>query len=163
MNLRRLRPVLAAAGLALFVAALGGSLTDLGTWYQRLAKPSWKPPDLAFPVVWTVVFAGAAASGVIAWRRLSPGPPREWLLGLFALNGFLNVLWSLLFFRLHRPDWALVEVGALWASILGLMLYVGRKSPIAAWLLAPYLLWVTLAAALNAEIVRLNPPFGSGG
>ena len=81
------------------------------------------------------------------------------MLCLFAANAFLNVLWSLLFFRLRRPDWALYEVGFLWLSIVVLAAYLGRFSrPSAVWL-APYLLWVTFAAALNFKVVQLNAPF----
>jgi tryptophan-rich sensory protein len=156
-----LRPVLTAAGAALFVAVLGSTLTDLGPWYQTLIKPDWQPPDPAFGIIWTIVFATAAASGVIAWRAMAPGREREWLIGLFALNGFLNVLWSLLFFRLHRPDWSLWEVGALWLSVLVLIVFTGRRAWLAGLLLSPYLIWVSVASFLNYEIVRLNAPFGA--
>ncbi|MGE0673386.1 MAG: TspO/MBR family protein, partial [Methylibium sp.] len=113
-----LKPVLIAAAAALAVAGLGGLMTDLGPWYQRLVQPPWKPPDWLFGPAWTAIFALAAMAGVIAWRRAPRRTDREWMLALFALNGFLNVLWSLLFFRLHRPDWALFEVLLLWLSIL---------------------------------------------
>jgi tryptophan-rich sensory protein len=69
----------------------------------------------------------------------------------------LNVLWSVLFFNLRRPDWALAEVGLLWLSILALVLLARRVDRIAAWLLAPYLGWVAFASVLNLAIVRLNP------
>jgi tryptophan-rich sensory protein len=72
---------------------------------------------------------------------------------------FLNVLWSLLFFRLRRPDWALVEVGFLWLSILALMIVLFRYSRLAGLLLLPYLVWVGFAGALNFAVVRLNGPF----
>jgi len=155
----RLRAIAAAATAAAFVALLGGTLTDLGPWYQALNKPTWQPPGPAFGIIWTAIFAMAAASGVLAWRTAPDAPSREWVIGLFALNGFLNVLWSLLFFRLQRPDWALIEVGALWLSVLLPMVVFFRRSRLASLLLAPYLLWVTIAAVLNLEIVRLNPPF----
>jgi tryptophan-rich sensory protein len=71
----------------------------------------------------------------------------------------LNTLWSLLFFRLERPDWALYEVGFLWLSILVLMLMLRRESGTAAALLIPYLAWVTFASVLNWTIVALNAPF----
>jgi tryptophan-rich sensory protein len=71
----------------------------------------------------------------------------------------LNVLWSWLFFRARRPDWALAEVGLLWLSIVLLIVLAARASTSAAWLLAPYLLWVAFAAALNLAVVRLNAPF----
>jgi tryptophan-rich sensory protein len=155
----RLRAVLVAAAAALAVAAIGGTVTDLGPWYRGLAKPPWQPPDAAFGAIWTTIFALAAASGAIGWRAARFSATREWMIGLFALNGFLNVFWSLLFFRLRRPDWALVEVTSLWLSVAVLIVFFRRFSPLSGWLLAPYLLWITIAAALNFEVVRLNPPF----
>lgn len=153
------RPVVFAAGAAVAVAGLGGLMTDIGPWYLGLKQPAWKPPDWAFGPAWTVIFALAAASGVAAWRSAPSRADREWLLALFALNGFLNVLWSLLYFRLRRPDWALLEVGLLWLSVLLLMVVTGRYSRKASLLLAPYLLWILFAAALNWATVRLNGPF----
>lgn len=155
----RIRAVVVAAISATAVAAIGGTMTDLGPWYRSLNKPSWQPPDAAFGPVWTAIFACAAASSVIAWRRARSAATREWIIGLFALNGFLNVLWSLLFFRLRRPDWALIEVAGLWVSILLLILFLLRLSRTASVLLAPYIVWVSIAAALNFAVVRLNPAF----
>ncbi len=157
---RQARAVLVAALAALAVAVVGGTLTDLGPWYQALRKPAWQPPDAAFGLIWTTIFALSAVCGVVAWRRAPSASTREWLLGLFAMNGFLNVFWSLLFFRFKRPDWALTEVVAFWLSIALLMVFVGRFSRLGALLLAPYLIWVTVAAALNFEVARLNAPFG---
>jgi benzodiazapine receptor len=158
---RRFRPVLLAALAAMAVAGLGALMTDLGLWYRALVQPAWKPPDWAFGPAWTLIFALAAASGAKAWRAAPSQAQREWLLALFALNGFLNVLWSLLYFRLRRPDWALMEVGFLWLSVLLLMLVIWRYSRTASLLLAPYLVWIAFAGALNAATVRLNGPFGS--
>jgi tryptophan-rich sensory protein len=157
----RIRAVLVAAASALAVAAIGGSMTTLGPWYRGLAKPPWQPPDAAFGVIWTVIFALAAAAGVIAWRRARSRPTREWLIGLFALNGFLNILWTVLFFQIERPDWALVEVAGLWLSIAALIVFTARISRVAGSLLTPYILWVSIAALINFDVVRLNPPFGS--
>ena len=154
-------PVLAAGSAALVVAVLGASMTDLGPWYQSLEKPDWQPPDWLFGPAWTLIFALAAAAGVVAWRNAPSDASREWIIGLFALNGFLNVLWSALFFRMHRPDWALIEVVFLWLSVLLLILVFLRYARIASVLLLPYLAWVTFAAILNLEIVRLNAPFAS--
>jgi tryptophan-rich sensory protein len=154
-----IRAVLVAALAAVSVAAIGGTLTDTGAWYQALVKPSWTPPDPAFGAVWTVIFALAAVSGVTAWRETEHRPTREWRLGLFALNGFLNVLWSLLFFRLQRPDLALVEVVPFWFSICVLMMVLWPVSRPASLMLAPYLAWVALASVLNYEIVHWNGPF----
>jgi tryptophan-rich sensory protein len=164
----RMKAVATAAAAALAVAAIGGTLTDLGPWYQGLAKPSWQPPDWLFPVAWTAIFSLTAAAGVLAWQGAgrdaegrAVGPrARESVILAFTVNAFLNVLWSLVFFRLRRPDWALAEVAVLWLSIVVLIVVSRRHSTFAAWLLVPYLAWVACAAALNAAVVRLNGPFG---
>jgi tryptophan-rich sensory protein len=155
----RWKPIAIAAAAALLVAVLGGLMTDLGPWYASLKQPPWKPPDWAFGPIWTTIFALAAAAGVIGWRRAETRAQRELKLALFAANGFLNVFWSLLYFRLHRPDWSLYEVPVLWLSVLALIVLLARFARPAAWLLAPYLAWVAIAAALNWQTVRLNGPF----
>jgi tryptophan-rich sensory protein len=157
----RRRAVLFAALAALLIAGLGALSTDLGPWYQGLEQPRWKPPDALFGPAWTLIYALAALAGVKAWEAAPDRAAREWILALFALNGFLNLLWSLLFFRVQRPDWALIEVGFLWASIGLLIVVLGRWSRPAAWLLLPYLAWVTFAARLNWAVVQLNGPFGA--
>jgi translocator protein len=152
-------PIGVAALAAIAVAVAGGLATQLGPWYHQLAKPTWQPPDWLFGPVWTVVFALTALSGARAWWGIPPGTDRQIVIVLFAVNGLLNVLWSVLFFTLRRPDWALIEVAFLWLSILALIVTIGRYSPMGAWLLAPYLVWVSFASVLNWTIVRLNGPF----
>ncbi len=156
---KQAKTILIAAAAATAVASIGALMTDLGSWYQGLVQPSWKPPDWAFGPAWTLIFALSAAAGALAWRDAPGQRSREWMLVLFALNAFLNVLWSLLYFRLHRPDWALVEVGFLWMSVLLLMGVTGRYSRSARLLLLPYLLWISFAGTLNWATVRLNGPF----
>lgn len=154
------RPVIAAAAWAVTVAVAGGLLTEIGPWYRALAKPSWQPPDLLFGPAWTVIFALSATAGVRAWEASRDAAERRAVVAAFLVNGVLNVLWSLLFFKLRRPDWALIEVVPLLLSILALIVVCGRRSRVAGWLLAPYLAWVSFAAFLNLTIVRLNGPFG---
>lgn len=154
-----LKPVLIAAGVAILIGTLGGTLTDIGPWYQNLRKPSWQPPDWLFGPAWTLIFALATVSAVYAWRNARDRSEREWVVGLFALNGFLNVLWSTLFFKFRHPDWALVEVAFLWLSILLPMIVFWRFSKAASLYLLPYLAWVSFAAFLNYTIVKLNAPF----
>jgi translocator protein len=152
------RALLAAALLASGVAALGAVVTDLGPWYYHLNLPAWKPPDWAFGPAWTLIFALAALSGYYSYIS-GPRDAREArILALFLVNGLLNIAWSVLFFRLHRPDWALLEVALLWLSIVALMGLSMRRSPRASWLLLPYLLWVSFAAVLNYSVVQLNGP-----
>ena len=153
-------PVLVAAAAALFVAALGASATDIGPWYQGLRQPSWKPPDLLFGPVWTLIYALTAYAGVLAWRHGRDRAHRLRLMGWFALNALLNVLWSELFFKLQRPDWALAELVPFWLSIVVLIVAVAQVSHTGAWLLTPYLAWVTFAGVLNLRVVQLNAPFG---
>lgn len=155
----RWKPVATAALAASVVAGLGTTITDLGPWYQSLRQPSWKPPDAAFGLIWTVIFALTAMAGAVAWRADKSVRGRQQIVGLFALNAFLNVLWSLVFFQLRRPDFSLIEVGALWLSILVLIVVLWQKSKPASLLLVPYLIWVSLAAALNYQVVVLNGPF----
>jgi translocator protein len=160
MNRMMILPVTVATAAAVCVAALGATVTDLGPWYQALAKPDWNPPDVVFPIGWTVIYAVITIAGITAWRAAPTSAQSEWVIGLFALNGFLNISWSLIFFRLQRPDWAFAEVVILWLSILVMILYCGRFSRSAGVLLLPYLGWVSFAGALNWAVVQLNPPFG---
>ncbi|HKM64366.1 MAG TPA: TspO/MBR family protein [Acidisphaera sp.] len=152
---------IAIAGLAaILVAGLGGMLTDIGPWYKALRKPSWQPPDWLFGPAWSVIFTCTAAAGVLAWRAAPNAAAETRIILLFAVNGILNIAWSPLFFRLRRPDWALIEIIPFWLSILALVVALTPISATAGWLLLPYLLWVSFAAVLNLAIVRLNPAFG---
>ncbi len=149
---------LVAAVCAVVVAAAGAVATKTDAWYRRLRVPAWKPPDWAFGPIWAGIFAMTASSGVLAWT--ADGAPRL-LLGLaFGVNGALNIAWSVLFFRLRRPDWALAEVAALWLSVAVLVLVTGQSNLLAALLNVPYLTWVSVAACLNLRIVQLNPRGG---
>jgi benzodiazapine receptor len=148
----------AALGAAL-VAGVGMRVTDLGAWYYGLRQPAWKPPDILFGPVWTTIYTLAAVAAVRAWLHAGHTRARRTLLAAFGVNALLNVLWSALFFRLRRPDWALAEVPLFWLSIVALIVVTRRSDALAPWLLAPYLAWVAFAAALNLAVVRLNAPF----
>jgi len=151
--------LVALAGVAV-VAVTGGLMTDVGPWYESLRFPRLRPPNWLFGPAWTLIFALTAAAGVIAWDAAPDAGARRTLIALFVLNGLLNLGWSPLFFKLKRPDWAIIEVIPFWLSILALLLFAAPFSPTAAWLLAPYLAWVTFATWLNWRIVQLNAPFG---
>ena len=152
-------PMVVAAGAAVAVAVMGATITDLGSWYQMLHQPAWAPPDAAYGIIWTAIYSLNAIAAVAMWRAADRRRQAEAVIGLFALNGFLNILWSLLFFRLHRPDWAAVEAVALWCSVLSLVMCGAMRSRVAPLLLLPYLAWVSIALALNVAVVRLNGPF----
>lgn len=159
MSRAGLFPILIASVLAALVAIMGATVTDIGPWYHTLVQPRWAPPDAAYGVAWIAIYALSAMAGVYGWIGAADSREREWLLGLFACNGFLNIVWSLLFFRFHRPDWSEIEAIALWISVLALIVTIWRRSMTGAVLLIPYLLWVTFAGYLNMMIVRLNGPF----
>lgn len=166
MNLYKTRPgaallvqVAVALAWVTVVSLIGQRLTDLGPWYQELRQPPWKPPDWAFGVIWTSVFALIVASGVMTWRRCQTRIARVWLLALWGFNSILHMLWSLLFFTLKRPDWSMLEIPFLWISIAAIMVFSWRLSRIASLLLVPYIVWVTIAAFLNLANVQLNGPF----
>jgi tryptophan-rich sensory protein len=154
----RWKPIVVAACIGVCVAILGGLATDIGPWYRALRKPSFQPPDWLFGPAWTVIYALTALSAATAWRSLRSAPMRVLLIRLFAFNILLNILWSAIFFRLKRPDFAMVEVIFFWASIAALFWVLWPRSRMAAWLLAPYLVWVTFASILNLAIVQLNMP-----
>jgi tryptophan-rich sensory protein len=154
-------PIIVAALITIFVLGVGGAMTTVGPWYRSLRKPAWNPPDWAFGPAWTLILGLAAGSGVLAWTNAPDAAAHLRIALLFGVNIVLHMLWSPLFFNLRRPDWALIEVPFLWLSIAALMVGVAPFSPLASWLLLPYLLWVAFAAFLNFTIVQMNKPFGS--
>ena len=151
------KPVYIALLLAIAVGGIGGAATDIGPWYFNLNKPAWQPPDWAFGPIWTLIYITTGIAGVRAWR-LADDVQRKLFLVAVLINCLLNILWSVLFFSLHRPDLALMEVTVLWLSVLVLTWLPRSYSPRSSVLMLPYLVWVSIAAYLNLTIVRLNPP-----
>ena len=148
-----------AACVMAIVIAIGTAVTDLGPWYQALTLPSWQPPGPVFGIVWTTIYLLTAASAVLAWRPVHTLSDATKMIFVFGLNCVLNVMWSSIFFGLHRPDWALYQVGFFWLSILALIIFVWPRTKLGAILLLPYVVWVSIASVLNFETVRLNMPF----
>jgi len=136
-----------------FMAAMSGAIFKPGDWYDALAKPSWNPPDWAFPVVWSILYILIAIAGVLVWRAEGFGVA----MAFWGAQLVLNALWSALFFGMKRMDLALYEVSALWVSIAGFIVTAWPVSQVAALLFVPYLIWVTIAAVLNRTVLRLNP------
>ena len=151
--------IIAAILITVMTLGFGGLMTDVGEWYRDLRKPSWNPPNWLFAPAWTTILGLAGWSGVLAWTHARGNSAHSQIGLLFGATVVLHLLWSPLFFKLKRPDWALIEVPLLWLSILALMIRVAPISPLAAWLLSPYLAWVAFATVLNLVIVRLNMPF----
>lgn len=142
----------------LMVGGIGGQITNksLDDWYPSLRKPSWNPPNWVFPIAWTLLFIGMGVALYRVWG-LGLGTPGVLVaLIFFGAQLVLNVGWSLFFFGLRSPPLALVEVIFLWLAVAGTIWTMGSLDSLSGWLLAPYLAWVTFAAILTAEIVRLN-------
>jgi len=142
--------------------AASGALFRPGEWYERLNHPSFRPPNWLFGPVWTVLYCMIAAAGFLVWRAAGwsgAALPLAVYFGHLALN----FAWSALFFGARRPDWAFLEVIALWLSIVATIAVFAPVSATAAWLLAPYLAWVSFAAFLNWALWRLNPQTVPGG
>ena len=152
-------PIVIAAGTAIFLGVVGGLMTPIGPWYKNLRKPSLQPPDWLFGPAWTIILGLAAWSAVTAWNAAPDADARTSVVILFATNALFHLLWSPLFFRAQRPDWALIEVVFLWASLVALVVGLWPISQFASLLIVPYLLWVSFASWLNWTIVRLNAPF----
>lgn len=135
---------------------VGGLLTPLADWYARLRKPAWQPPGWAFGPGWTIILGLAAWAAVRAWDAGDAVQQRDVLI-LFGVNAVFQLAWSPLFFKLQRPDWALIEVPFLWASVLAMVIGLWPIDRQAALLILPYLAWVASAASLNWKVVALNP------
>lgn len=153
-------PVIVAVLVAIGLSVVGGLMTPIGDWYRDLEKPSLQPPNWLFGPAWTIILGLAAWSAVIAWNAAPDDAARTKVVILFATNALFHLLWSPLFFRLRRPDWALIEVVFLWGSLVALVIELWPISHKASMLIVPYLLWVSFATWLNWAIVRLNRPFG---
>jgi tryptophan-rich sensory protein len=129
----------------------------VATWYPGLKKPTRNPPTWVFGPVWTLLYLLMGLASWLIWRERTVQPERaRRALGWYGLQLGLNLLWSLLFFGRLRIDLALAEIMALWAALTTTLLKFGQIRRDSAAVLAPYLLWTTFAAILNAAIWRLN-------
>ncbi|TVR96547.1 MAG: tryptophan-rich sensory protein [Rhodospirillales bacterium] len=139
------------------VSAIGGAVTagSVETWYPRLIKPGFTPPDWVFGPVWTVLYVMMAVAAWLVWRRTGFVGGRV-PLGLYAVQLTLNLGWSVLFFGLRWIGVALAEIALLWVAIAATAITFGHVDRRAGWLLVPYLLWVGYATVLNAAIWQLQ-------
>jgi benzodiazapine receptor len=131
------------------------SAGSIPTWYAGLVKPALNPPNQVFGPVWTVLYACMSVAAWITWRT-RPSPCRTRGLRLFFVQLALNFLWTWIFFGRHQMGVAFADILALWVGILLTLLTFKKMSTTAAWLMAPYLAWVTFAAYLNFALWRLN-------
>jgi translocator protein len=145
--------LLALAGFIIvcFMAALTGAFFRPGEWYERLNKPSWRPPNRLFAPVWTILYLMIAVSGWLVWQKVGfAGATLP--LAVFALNLVLNGAWTPLFFGLHRIDLGAFDIVLVWLSIIATIVLFFPIHVTAALLLLPYLVWVSFATALNFDI-----------
>lgn len=147
--------ILAFAIFAAACAAAGatGAMFPPGAWYDRLQKPRWTPPSWMFPVAWTTLYICMSAAGALAVTTGESG----FALALWGLQIALNTLWTPVFFGLRRIRAGMVVLVALWLAVAASTLALWAVTPLAGLLFLPYLAWVTVAAALNWSVLRLNP------
>ena len=144
--------------ICLSVGAVSGLLTasEIISWYATLNKPSFNPPNSIFSPVWTTLYIFMAISLWLVWRKNIPISIKRNAILIFAIQLILNFFWSIIFFSLHQPLFAFIEIIFLWIFILLSIIKFRPISKPASNLLIPYLLWVSFASVLNFAIWRLN-------
>ncbi|MEM8788113.1 MAG: TspO/MBR family protein [Pseudomonadota bacterium] len=135
---------------AAMAAASSGAMFPPGAWYDDLPKPPWTPPNWLFPLAWTLLYAAI----VYAALRIAPNPAAGPALALWAAQIALNGLWTPVFFGLRRIGGALIVLAGLWLAVAATLVAFWRLDTLAGILFVPYLIWVSYAAALNADILR---------
>ncbi|MDU9006667.1 tryptophan-rich sensory protein TspO [Sedimentitalea todarodis] len=140
-----------------FVAGATGGMFPPGQWYDELNKPSWTPPNVVFPLVWTTLYIFMAAAGALA----AISPDNSLALALWSLQIVTNMLWTPVFFGLRKLKAGLFVLVCLWISVAAAMIALWQVDWRAGLLFFPYLIWVTIAGALNLAVVRLNPEYTS--
>lgn len=149
---------LAAFLAATFGAGATGALFQPGAWYRTLAKPVWTPPDWLFPIAWTILYIAMAVAAW--WVSLSPSALAVPAVALWSWQIVMNALWSPVFFGLRRLGAAMVVIAFLWVAVALTTWTFWQVAPLAGWLMAPYLFWVSYAGALNFALWRMNPAAG---
>lgn len=138
--------------IACCAAASTGIIFKPGSWYESLQKPGFTPPNWAFPLAWTAIYL------LLAWAgyRLTLLPGSETVLALWAAQIALNTLWTPVFFGAQRIVAGMVILAALWLVVAVMIVFAIQVDVITGLILFPYLIWLTVAAALNFSIMRLN-------
>ena len=128
----------------------------IASWYPTLQKPFFSPPNWLFAPVWSLLFLLMGVALYLVWRQKNGQPAVAKALKVFGFQLFLNVLWSVFFFGLRDPAAALMEIILLWGMIVYTIVLFAKVDKKAAWLLYPYLAWVSFAGLLNLAFWRLN-------
>jgi len=152
---------LAAAIVVSQLAGVIGSVftvSSIQTWYAVIQKPVFNPPGWIFAPVWIVLYFLMGVSLFLVWKSDPSADLKERKKGisLFFLQLVLNALWSVIFFGLHNPFWAFIEIIVLWLAILLTIISFSKISKKAAYLLLPYIVWVSFASILNFSILIIN-------
>ncbi|MBL7702783.1 MAG: tryptophan-rich sensory protein [Ferruginibacter sp.] len=144
--------------IPVLVGAASGFFTQSGVdgWYAPANKPSFNPPNWIFAPVWTTLYILMGIALFLIWRSGAEKNIKQTAIILFAVQLTLNFFWSIIFFKLQQPGWAFAEIIALWLMILLTIIWFGKINPVAAWLLVPYICWVSFASVLNYSIWQLN-------
>ncbi|MCQ6958118.1 TspO/MBR family protein [Mucilaginibacter aquariorum] len=129
---------------------------EIPGWYSTLKKPSFTPPNWLFPVAWTTLYILIATAAYMVWERREGSPTYKTTVIIYIIQLALNFSWSIVFFGMHQIAGGLIVIIALLVTIVLNISWFGRFSKTAAWLLVPYLLWVSYATLLNISIVVLN-------
>jgi benzodiazapine receptor len=141
-------------GAAAAIGAVASS--DAGSFYAELSRPAWAPPASVFGPVWTVLYVLMAVAAWLVWREAGAAG-RAGALVLYVFQLILNALWSVLFFGQHLGLLAFIDILVLLGLIVATGIAFWRVRKLSAALLAPYLLWVSFASALNYAVWQLNP------
>ncbi|WP_395045208.1 TspO/MBR family protein [Flavobacterium sp.] len=157
--MQRILRIVLVVTTCLVIGYLSGTVTreSILTWYPTIIKPFFNPPNWIFAPVWTVLYIMMGVSGGMIWNRLeSDNENVKKAFLFFILQLGLNALWSYLFFGLHNPLLALIEIILLWLIIFETYIQFKKIDKIAGFLFIPYLAWVSFATLLNASIYWLN-------
>jgi tryptophan-rich sensory protein len=151
--------LLISLGLPLAAGAIAGMFTtsEINGWFQTIKKPAWQPPNWVFGPVWTVLYVLMGIAFYLIWKTDVPVKQKRMAITLWIVQLVFNFFWSYIFFKKHQIDWALGEIVVLWFFILLTILSFGRISKTAAWMMVPYISWVTFASLLTLSIYQLNP------
>jgi tryptophan-rich sensory protein len=144
--------------IPLLVGAISGYFTSSGVdgWYAFANKPWFNPPNWIFAPVWTTLYVLMGIALFLVWRAEADKAIKQTAIILFTVQLTLNFFWSIIFFKLQQPGWAFADIILMWVMILLTILWFGKISSTAAWLLVPYISWVSFATILNYSIWRLN-------
>ncbi|MCF8215330.1 MAG: tryptophan-rich sensory protein [Chlorobium sp.] len=144
-----------------FLAAYAGSLftPEPGSswYYTELNRPEWNPPDWLFPPVWSLLFLMMSISFWLVLKKATKDSKVTFAVIAFCVQLLLNMAWSAAFFGMQNPQTGMIVILLLWMAIVLTIVQFKKISAVAAYLLVPYLLWVSFASYLNFTIWQLNP------